>query len=138
MPAPASHEILEHTGELRLRLRAGSWAALLVEGGRALATLALRGRTPGPPGPWHEVAVEAADRGALLVDWLNELIYQAESGTEVPTEFEALEAGELRVTARWRGVAVPEPPVLVKAATLHDVRVERCAAGWEGEVVLDI
>jgi SHS2 domain-containing protein len=33
---------------------------------------------------------------------------------------------------------VERVPGLVKAATLHGLRVEEVAGGWEGEVVLDV
>lgn len=134
-----SHDLLEHTGEVHLRIRAGSLPELLMEAGRALGELMLRGQPAGPArGRWEPVAVRSADRAALLVDWLNELIFRAERDREVPTEFEVLEAGETQVLARVRGVPVPEPPALVKAATLHRARVEPVAEGMEADVILDI
>lgn len=134
----ASHRFLEHTGELALELRAESLADLLAEAGRALGALALRGRIRRADGPWRDVTVASADRTALLVDWLNELIYQAEARSEVPTEFEILGADDGQVRARFRGVVVEQPPALVKAATLHGASVERGERGFEGHVVLDV
>lgn len=135
---PPSHEFLEHTGEVHLRVRAASWGALLAEAGRALAGLTLRGASPAAPGRWEEVEVRSTDREALLVDWLNELVFRAESRREVATEFALLETSDQRVVARVRGVAVAEPPALVKAATLHGVRVQSTDGGLEADVVLDI
>lgn len=133
-----SHEFLEHTGEVHLRVQAGSLAELLAEAGRALAGLMLRGGPRTPAGHWKEVEVRSADRAALLVDWLNELIYRADSELEVPTEFEVREAGESGVRARLRGVPVRESPALVKAATLHGAKVQAAAGGFEGDVILDV
>jgi SHS2 domain-containing protein len=134
----ASHELLEHTGEVSLRVRGGTFADVLAEAGRALAKLALRGRPATPTTSWTSVAVESADRESLLVDWLNELIFLAERDRVVPTEFDIREAGETALQARIRGVPVPEPPALVKAATLHRVRVEAVAEGMEADVILDV
>jgi SHS2 domain-containing protein len=133
-----SHAFLEHTGELHLRVRAGSLAGLLAEAGRALAGLLLRGAPRKPVGRWEEAEVRSTDRAALLVDWLNELIYRAESGLEVPTEFEVREVSDTVLRVRLRGVAVDEPPALVKAATLHGAKVEAVAGGLQGDVVLDV
>lgn len=137
-PPPATHQFAEHTGELRLRLRADSLGDLLAEGGRALAELALRNGSEGAPGPWTELEVRAADREALLVDWLNELIWRAEAHAAVPIDFEVLSASDDRIRARVRSVPVREPPALVKAATLHQVRVDAGQEGYHADVILDI
>jgi len=133
-----SHEVVEHISEIRLLLRAGSLGELLAEAGRALAELQLRGPPPPPEDDWRSIEVSAPDRAALLADWLNELVFQAEIGWWVPTEFRIEQVGETRVHARARGVKLDHVPGLVKAATLHGLRVEELPGGLEGEVVLDV
>ena len=134
----SSHEILDHVGELKLRLRADSFADLAAEAGGALGALYLRGVMPGPSGAWREVEVQAPDRGALLVDWLNELIFLAERDRWVPVEFDVREASETLIRARVRGAAVTEAPAVVKAATLHGLRLESTGPGLEAEITLDV
>jgi SHS2 domain-containing protein len=133
-----SHEIVDHTSEVQLRLRAGSLTELLAEAGRALAAIQLGG-TAGPAiGPWREFEVFSPDRASLLADWLNELVFLAETEQWVATEF-AIEPTEGRsVRARLRGVEVERVPGLVKAATLHGLRLEDVPGGVEGEVILDV
>lgn len=133
-----SHRFLPHTGEVHLQVEAGSLADLLAEAGRALAALELRHLTHGPPGAWHELEVRSTDRAALLVDWLNELIYLAEASWEVATEFDVREALDTVVRAAVRGVRVEQPPALVKAATLHRARVDPVRGGVQAEVILDV
>jgi SHS2 domain-containing protein len=132
------HRFLEHTGEVQIQVRAGSLADLLAEAGRALAALQLRSGTGGAAGPWRELELRATDRTALLVDWLNELIYRAETDREVATEFDVHEAIDTVVRAAIRGVRVEQPPALVKAATLHRARVDPVAGGMEADVILDV
>ena len=138
MPNPASHELIDHTSEVQLRLRADSLGGLLAEAGRALAGLQFRGAEAGITTGPRRLHVSAADRESLLVDWLNELIYRADSEREVPAEFDLRAAGETGVGGRFRGVPVPESPALVKAATLHGAKVETTARGLEGDVILDV
>jgi SHS2 domain-containing protein len=133
-----SHSFLEHTSEVHLRLRAGSLEDLLAEAGRALAGLERRGTGGNAVGRWAAIEVQSTDRAALLVDWLNELIYQAESGLEILTEFDLQSIGDSGVRGWVRGVPVSEPPVLVKAATMHGARVETVEGGFEGDVILDV
>ena len=134
----ASHELLDHTSELRLRVRAASLGELLGEAGRALGALELAGRPADPSGHWREIELRAADHGALLVDWLNELLYLAETERWVPVEFLVEHADESAARVRARGVPVPRAPGFVKAATFHDLRIEEVPGGWEAEVVLDV
>ena len=138
MSVDASHEVLEHVGELELRLRAPDFAGLLREAGVALAAELLRGQAGGPVEGEIRLELEPGDRAALLVDWLNELVYRADAEGLVLTSFDFDRADERGVSCRARGVraamAVP-----VKAATFHGLAVEVGAAGGlEARVILDI
>jgi SHS2 domain-containing protein len=133
-----SHEVVDHTSEVQLRLRAGSLGELLAEGGRALAAIQLGGTAGPATGSSREIEVSSPDRAALLADWLNELVFLAEAEQWVATEF-AIELTDGRsVRARARGVEVERVPGLVKAATLHGLRLEDVPGGMEGEVILDV
>lgn len=133
-----SHELVEHTGEVGLRIRAGSLGDLLAEAGRALGTLELQGAPAPPEGEWRRLEVRAPDREALLVEWLNELLYRAESERWVATEFAVERAAPRAAVLRARGVWVARTPGFVKAATYHGVAVRDVPGGVEGEVVLDV
>lgn len=136
--APPSHCFVDHTAEVGLRVRAASFAGLLVEAGRGLAELLLREIPAEPAGEAREIEVSSHDREALLVDWLNELLFVAEARLWVPLEFEVLEASDNHIRARARGAAVEVPPSIVKAATLHGLRVVETAEGFAAEVILDV
>jgi SHS2 domain-containing protein len=133
-----SVELVEHPGEVRLRLRAATLGDLAIVAGRALGELEL-GRSPGPArGPWREVAASGRDREAALVHWLNELIYLAETERWVGVEFVVDRATETEIRMRARGVAVDEAPSRVKAATFHGLRIAPVGNGLEAEIVLDV
>lgn len=137
-PLAPAHDVADHTSEIIVRVRAGSFGELLAEAGRALAEIQLRGASPGAPGDWRRLEVTAADRAGLLAEWLNELIYLAETERWVATEFEIERAEPAALVARARGPMVDLAPGLVKAATLHRLRVDDVPGGVTGEVVLDI
>jgi len=132
-----THAFQEHVGEVQLRIEAASLEELFAEAARALAELI---GTPSdePSGPWREVTVDARDREALLVAWLDELIARTEIDglryAEVVVE--GLTAHELR--ARIRGVPIAESRTAVKAATLHDIRIDSGPGGVSATVVLDV
>jgi SHS2 domain-containing protein len=109
----------------------------MAEAGRALAEIQLRETGVVAAGEWRPVEVSASDPAGLLADWLNELIYLGETERWVATEFD-LDAAGAMLRGRARGVTLGRAPGLVKAATLHGVRVDHVAGGLRGEVILDI
>jgi SHS2 domain-containing protein len=132
------HEVVDHVSELRLKLGAPSFGELAAEAGRALAELLLRGDAPAPSQDWRTFVIANSDRAALLVEWLNELIFQAEANKWIATEFRARLTAIATLTVEARGVEVEEAPSLVKAATLHGLQLRDTGDGVEAEVIFDI
>jgi SHS2 domain-containing protein len=137
-PLGPGYDIIDHTSEVRVRLRAPTLATLLAEAGRALAGIQLRGTGAPAPGEWRPVEVTAADPAGLLADWLNELVYLAETERWVPTEFELTTAGQGALTGRARGVTLERVSGPVKAATMHGLSVVEVPGGLTAEVILDV
>jgi SHS2 domain-containing protein len=131
-------ELLEHTAEVKLRIRAPSFAELAAEAGRAVARIELGREPPPAERSYRELDIRSPDRDALLVDWLNELIWLAETERWVATEFEIHSATNTMLQARVRGVPVDEAPARIKAATFHGLKIAPVADGLEAEVIVDV
>ncbi len=127
-----------HTAEVELLARGASLDALLAAAGRGLAVVSLGGPLRPGAGEWRRVEVHGSDRAALIVNWLNELIYLAEAERWVATEFRIEQATDSAVTAGARGVTVDVPPSRVKAATLHGLEVVQRKGMLEAHIVLDV
>jgi SHS2 domain-containing protein len=136
-PLRPGHDIIDPTSEIQVRLRAATLADLLATAGRALAGIQLRGMDAPTGGEWRPVEVAAADPAGLFADWLNELIYLAETERWVATEFELRTVGQGALTGRARGVTLERLPGLVKAATMHGLHVVEIPGGLAAEVILD-
>lgn len=136
--AGPSHRFVDHTSEIGLQVHAASFGELLAEAGRGLARLMLREAPAEAAGEAREIEVAAHDRESLLVDWLNEILFLAETGLWIPLEIEVLEASDTRLRARARGVDVEVSPSMVKAATFHGLEVVETADGVSAEVILDV
>ena len=134
----AVSEQLSHTAEVAVRVRASSFGELTAEAARALAKIQLGAATPAPSGPWRDVEVNAPDREAVLVDWLNELIYLAETERWVALEFAVASADATTLRMRARGATLDEAPARVKAATFHGLAIVAVPDGLEAEVVFDV
>jgi protein archease len=134
----STHELVDHTSELTIRLRAPTFPALIEEATRAFGRLvpaALRGRAEQA---WRTFQVAGPDRAASLVDWLNELVYLCEVDQWLPVDVEVTGNAGSAVQVRAQGVVLEGPFVLVKAATLHNVSVSPADGGLQAEVTLDV
>jgi len=134
----ASHEIADHTSEVRIRLRAATLADLMTEAGRALAEIQLRGMPAPGEDEWRNLQITASDAAGLLADWLNELIYLSETDRWIPTDFELATSGQGSLRGRARGATLDRAPGLVKAATMHGLSVTEVPGGLAAEVILDV
>ena len=131
-------ELLEHTAEAKVRVRAPSFGELAAEAGRALARIQL-GRAPTlPTGAWRTIEVHSTDREALLVDWLNELIFLAETERWVPAAFQVVSDTSTKLRMLARGISVEEAPARVKAATFSGLAIRPIPDGLEADVVFDV
>lgn len=129
----------EHTGELRVRLDAPSAKELFAEALRALAEIALGSKAaPTPLGAPERVTLKARDRDALLVDWMNELVFRSETEKRIFVEVEVDRLSDQEISASVRGREVAELRTLVKAATLHEVHIVENGDGLTATVTLDI
>ncbi len=90
----------------------------------------------------RDVTVEAPDREALLVAWLNHLLYLYDVDGFLGRTFEILELGQERLKARARGERFdPDRHVgktAVKAATYHHLEITPRDGGWQATVILDL
>lgn len=134
----AGHELVDHTSEITLRLRAPTFPGLIAEATRAFAELVPASMRADTTAGRREIEVGGVDRVATLVEWLNEIVYLCEAERWMPVELEAVEesAGGLRIRAK--GVDLITPFVLVKAATLYRASVAEGPDGLVAEVTLDV
>ncbi len=134
------HELLEHTADSGFRAWAPTLDELFAEAARAL--IGLMGRGGGPIERSEDVALEAPDAEALLVDWLSELLFLFEARSVVPAEIDVeVSENPWRLAAMVRGPDasgfVQEGPQ-VKAVTYHDLEIARTGSGYEARVYVDV
>jgi SHS2 domain-containing protein len=142
-----SFEIVDHTADTAARLRSPDERELFRDATRALASILLDEAAGAPAAPRMAVAIrlEAESPEALLIDYLNELIFRFDAERFLPAELDpsrvvlgkpaCLEAtlrGEPYDSTRHRAKTE------IKAATFHDLEIRRTPAGFEADVVFDL
>jgi SHS2 domain-containing protein len=132
-----THSFEEHTGEVLLKITAPTLPQLFEEAGRALAELMAEQWTDDPVTA-TDVVVRALDQEALLVEWLNELVFRSETRERVYPYLRVISLTDRELQAQIRGAAPNPLRTAVKAATYHRLQIAPSADGYTGTVVLDV
>jgi SHS2 domain-containing protein len=137
----ARYRQLPHTADLAWQIKGASLQELFENAAAALvATMTdrryLRRREP------RQIEVESPDREALLVDWLNYLLYLFDVEGFLGREFHigTLTDRRLKATA-WGETFDPArhpEKTAVKAATYHHLEIAPRGTGWQATVILDL
>lgn len=85
-----------------------------------------------------EITLEGQDRDALLVDWLNELLYLSELHGVVFTQMNLLSVGSTSLRARVTGYPIAEQLRGIKAVTYHGLEIVETAEGLCTQIVFDV
>jgi SHS2 domain-containing protein len=135
------YQQLSHTADLGLRIWGATPEELFENAGAAL-TAVLTDRRRLRPDHIEEIVVEAPDLEALLVAWLNHLLYLYDVDAFLGREFSIAALTPQRLQARARGEAYdPQRHVAktaVKAATYHHLEIVKKNGGWQATVILDL
>jgi SHS2 domain-containing protein len=134
----STHSFEEHTGEVLLRILAPSLPQLFVEAGLALADLMAEQRAPSSRESAETVVIRAPDREALLVEWLNELIFRAETQQKIYDHIHITRLSDNELRGQIRGAFPERLRTSVKAATFHRLKIQPEVNGYSATVVLDV
>ena len=133
-----SFEILEHTADIGLRAR-GKTPEELFENAAA-GLLEIMGAAAREGSTDEEIALEADDQAALLVHFLDELIYLVDARgariAAIAVRFEA--PTRLRAGVTWTPSDDPLEGSELKAATFHQLSLEERGGGFEATVFFDV
>ena len=140
-PRRAKYRQLPHTADLAWRL----WGASLPElfenaAGALVATMTHRRYLRRLEK--RQITVESPDREALLVDWLNYLLYLFDVEGFLGREFHVTSLTDQRLEASaWGEGFDPErhpEKTAIKAATYHHLEIGPRGDGWQAMVILDL
>lgn len=135
-----SHEIVEHTADVGVRATGDTPAEVFVQA--ALGLLEITGAGGGgSDGDIVGIRLEGApDLGALLVDWLSEILYlqDAHDRTIADVSVDTVDDNGLvgQATVHARISDIEGTPV--KAVTFHQLVVGRRDGVWNAQVFFDI
>jgi len=131
-------EILEHTADIGLRARGKTLQELFENA--AVGMVEILGVAARDGSQHVDFVVDADDRAALLVRFLDELIYLVDARgariAGITTTFES--PTRMRAGVTWTPSEEPVEGTELKAATFHQLTLEERGDGYEGTVFFDV
>ena len=148
---PYRYEEVEHTADRSLRVWGRALPDLFVGAAKGMFSMMadLNGLVAMN---WQQLRLEAWDREALLVDWLNELLFLAETEGSLPVDcrIEFLGSAEsllpassedpnaVVLIAQVGSTVAPVTGAYIKAATFHDLVLVQDETGWSTVLTFDV
>ena len=132
-------ELAQHIADVRLLVRAASLEDLFRDAVHGMFAI-MRGEAEADARPVQRViAVEdSADRTALLVDFLNEVLHRTHVARELFDGVTFTRFEEVSLQATLTGIAPASFDEDVKAATYHEADVVEHDGVWQTTLVFDI
>ena len=134
-------EMVSHTADIGMLIRGRDKEELLLNAAQALYSNLFRA-TGLTERLERVVTIDSPDGDALLVDWLNELIYLFDTDRLAFSRFEVELLTECRLRVRCFGeyIDISRHRVVrdVKAATYHEAHVQRVEDGYAVRVIFDV
>ncbi|MFH1998393.1 MAG: archease [Planctomycetota bacterium] len=135
-----NYTILEHTADLGIEITSPTLDGLYEIAGQALFDLITPKRSV--PRIRHWIKTVGEDRETLLANFMNDMLFQFDLHGMLFRIVKVWSLTSRSLTAEtWCEKLDPETdPVerVVKAVTLHNLKVEENAAQWRGVVFLDL
>lgn len=130
-------EMLEHTADIRMLVKGKNLKELFREALRGMAEILKKGSVNKKIK--REISTESPDKNALLIDFMNEVLYQSQINKEVYADVKFLEFSETKLKAEIYGAAVENFDEDIKAVTYHEAEIKQNEKGeWETIIIFDV
>ena len=131
-------EEVEHTADKALRIVGINLKELMISAAEGMTQLMVGDLSKISNKIKKSIEMQAVDAESLLVEWLSELAYLAETEMLVFKKFEVTNITTTRLQATVWGATVPELEKHIKAVTYHNLEIRQTPKGLEATVVFDV
>jgi SHS2 domain-containing protein len=131
-------EIVDHTADWAVRVYGRSLADLFIHAAQGMASLMVADPDAIERQETIKIELDAYDAESLLVDWLTELAYWAETEQKVGRTFEVTAISPTHLNATVHGGQADELQKHIKAVTFHNLAIIETDAGLEATIVFDV
>jgi SHS2 domain-containing protein len=137
-PADGGFEVIDHTADWALHVHGRDLQHLFRYAAEGMISLMVADPAAVPLTAEGNLEFTAADPETLLVDWLGELAYLAESELLVFPDFNIHELTPEHLSVTMRGGPPAEFQKHIKAVTYHGLQITPTERGFEATIVFDV
>ncbi|RKY79705.1 hypothetical protein DRQ00_03165 [candidate division KSB1 bacterium] len=138
---PKKFEYLEHTGDIGLKIYGTTLPELFANAAEGFTSIITEVEKIEPKFR-NQIVVEANGLEELMIRWLNQINYLFEVEGKLFTKWEVCSLNKNRLSALGEGedFDAQKHPILheVKAATYHQLKLEKRKDGWFAQVIFDL
>jgi SHS2 domain-containing protein len=131
-------EELEHTADKALRIFGINLKELMISAAQGMTQFMVGDACKISPEIEKSIQLQADDAESLLVEWLSELAYWAETEMLVFKIFGITDVTATRLDATVVGGKVAQLEKHIKAVTYHNLEIMQTPSGLEATVVFDV
>ena len=129
---------IEHTADRALQIYGSDLQELLLNAAGGMNSLLVRQYNASSQPEKKSVALDVIDAESLLVEWLNELAYWAETELLVFHKFDLHSVSPTHLKATIHGNRVAQLDNHIKAVTYHNLDIVQTDEGLTATVVFDV
>lgn len=138
---PLEYEIIDHTADLGVIVKANSLKNLFVNAANAMIDLLVKGDARGKK-EVREIVIEGMDYPDLMVRWLGEILYLFYGENLISKSIEIKSLSRNRISSYiefvWFDPQNFEILTEIKAVTYHKITVEKTGKSWKAMVIFDV
>jgi SHS2 domain-containing protein len=135
-----NYELLEHTADIAIRVTGIDLKELFKNAAAAVFDIIAERKTREGIKVRLSVAQEADNLDELFVNWLNELLSLSAAKDLIFTEFiiDSLDEHSLKAAVFGEEMNRFRMNTEIKAATYHELKLEKRDPGWQATLILDV
>ena len=136
-----NYELIEHTADIGIRVKAKDLKELFRQAGLAMFDIIAEVKNPeSRPQQKIKIVQKADNLEELFVNWLNELLSLSATKELIFSDFKItkLDKNLLEALALGKSSKDYKVNVEIKAATYHQLKIEKKQSGWQAEVIFDV
>ena len=131
-------EEVEHTADRALRIFGINLKELMISAAQGMTQLMVGEASKISTEIEKSIKLQAIDAESLLVEWLSELAYWAETEMLIFNKFRITDVSATRLQATVLGGKAAELEKHIKAVTYHNLEIIQTPQGLEVTIVFDV
>ena len=131
-------EEVEHTADRALRIFGINLKELMISAAQGMTQLMVGDASKISTEIEKSIKLQAIDAESLLVEWLSELAYWAETEMLIFKKFRITDVSATRLQATVLGGKAAELEKHIKAVTYHNLEIIQTPQGLEVTIVFDV